>query len=170
MLAAMQPWFGYAAFGMVAASCLADNDRAIRLALLLFANWVVGTFVVGLLGVPDPALIFMALDFVTAWAVLGCPGLSKLGIAGLSSRPVGRVEGLIGVTYQIMIVTHAVYFFIDIPAAKVAYWRILAGLSWLQLAAVGGWLGLELARRYRPFAGLHRHDAFVPVDRQGVAE
>ena len=162
MLAAMQPWFGYAAFGMVAATCLADNDRAIRLALLLFANWVVGTFVVGLLGVPDPAMIFMALDFATAWAVLGFPGLS--------TRPVGRVEGLIGVTYQIMIVAHIVYFLIDVPAAKVAYWRILAGLSWLQLVAVGGWLGLELARRYRPFAGLGRHDAFVSVDSKGMAE
>ena len=165
MLAAIQPFFVYLLFAVLAAALLADDARATRLAFLLLANWLANWVGVQITGDALPKGAMIAIDFVTAWAALGYPN-----IHGIATRPVGRVEPVLAVTYFMQISISLVAWVFDSRAADVKLWPVLAALAVLQLLLVGGVIGLELARRYRPWHWFRHPYAHVRVDRKGLAE
>lgn len=165
MLAAMQPYFVYLLFGAWAAAAWAGDDRAARLAGLLVANWLANWVGVQITGDALPKAVMIGIDFVTAWAALGYPS-----IHGIATRPVGRVEPVLAVTYFMQISISLVAWVFDSRAADMKLWPVLAALAVLQLLLVGGVIGLDLARRYRPWDWFRHPYSNVPVDRKGLAE
>ncbi len=105
-----------------------------RTATAIFLNWALGTAFVMATGIYDAWWFFMAVDGLTAWAIL--------------YPPAGRMQALIGCTYITQILVHFVYSFSNHAIAAYSYWEVLTGVAFVQLALLGGWIVGHWGRRY----------------------
>lgn len=138
---------------VVVALALTGDAKMMRTVAAIFANWALGTAFVLATGIYDAWAFSLALDAMTAFAIL--------------YHPAGRPQAAIGWAYIAQIIMHAVYAVSDHAIAQHAYWQLLTWIAYLQLALLGGWVGHGWYRYFR-----HRRNSFrLGQDgRQSLAE
>ncbi len=110
-----------------------------RTALVMFANWLAQLAYYLNTDDSTPIAFNLLIDTVSAAIIL--------------SRPSGRMQAVIGVTYVSQIALHTSYGIAKILwgysfGAAVLYWEILLWLGVLQLVLGGLWFGDGMARRF----------------------
>ncbi len=134
--------------GIVGLLC---NLPIFRVAVVLALNWGVNTWFCYQTGIYDPWWFYLAVDSLSAWAVL--------------YHPAGRVQSLIGYTYVGQIIIHGVYGASGSGASDL-YWLVLLEIAYAQLFILGVWAGgyggYRLWRR-------HRSDVAGSEGAEGVA-
>lgn len=123
-----------------------------RTAVVLAANWLVGTFFVMVTGIGDAWWFNILIDGISAAIVL--------------HDPAGRAQAMVGWVYVGMIICHVTYgavqtqvlahmmgWPVNNPDQSDNYWMILLILAMMQLVIVGGWIAVDrglLRRRTAP--------------------
>jgi len=126
------------AAAMVAASMTVTafpDWRLARAAVVVFANWVIGTVFVLVSGVTDAWWFNIAIDAVAAAAIL--------------YRLSTHWQAALGLTYCLQIAMHIAYALLTAKggAVPLPYYGALTAIAWLQLVMVGGWSGDVWLRR-----------------------
>jgi hypothetical protein len=131
--------FGLAA-AMVAASLTVTafpNWQLARAALVVFANWVVGTVFVLATDISDGWWFNIAIDTLAAAVIL--------------YRVSRQWQVALGLTYCLQIAMHIAYA-LNVAADAWPYYNALTAIAWLQLLMVVGWSGEIWLRRPKPDA------------------
>lgn len=121
-----------------------------RVSTAVFLNWALGTVYVAFTGDYTPWMFWIALDFVTAVAVMW--------------HPAGRMQVYIGLFYALQIAGHIAFGgrrLVGLSADPIWYYDAVTYVAWAQLGAIGVWAGgiwvgamLHRDRNSRP--ALHR--------------
>lgn len=128
--------YGFGLAGaMVAASLTVTafpNWQLARAALVVFANWVVGTVFALSTDITDGWWFSIAIDAVAAGVIL--------------YRFSNQWQVALGLTYCLQIAMHLAYGLL-IAAQAWPYYSALTAIAWLQLLLVAGWSGDIWLRR-----------------------
>jgi NhaP-type Na+/H+ and K+/H+ antiporter len=128
--------YGFGLAGaMVAASLTVTafpNWQLARAALVVFANWVVGTIFALSTDITDGWWFSIAIDAVAAGVIL--------------YRFSNQWQVALGLTYCLQIAMHLAYGLL-ISAQAWPYYSALTAIAWLQLLLVAGWSGDIWLRR-----------------------
>ncbi len=123
---------------MVAASMTVTaypDTRLARGAVVVFANWVLGTVFALVTGITDGWWFNIAIDALAAGAIL--------------YRLAGTWQAALGLTYCLQIAMHIAYALLTAKgdALPLSYYGALTAIAWLQLLLVAGWSGDTWLRR-----------------------
>jgi hypothetical protein len=117
-------------------AAILNKDRMLGTALILLANWGINTAMVSLSGDPAPWMGFLAVDYVSGFVLMV-----------IAERP-SRWQVAITALFALECIAHGAFGYSTRNGWTVYYYYwTLAYTSWAQVALVGAWGIVDLARR-----------------------
>jgi hypothetical protein len=129
------------------------DERMVSTALVLTVNWAACFAYCSATGDSYPWPVFGAFDYAAAFVIVK-----------LLRQPPGLWQCAVSVIYAACLVCHGAVGYLSTNMATWQGWHFIGYAAWAQVAVMGAWIGVDLARR-RSLPNRRARSSLAGVDR-----